>query len=341
MKKIKQMHLFRTCMIDFSSGFQYNKCGIDRKEGDSLRIAVLGAGAMGCLYGAMLSRAHDVTLVDRNADKAARISAQGLTLKEQDGTVWTARPRAALMGEMAEPAELVLVFVKAMATAQTLERCSAYIGENTLILTLQNGGGHEEVLSRFVPMEQVLLGTTQHNASVQPDGTIFHGGSGLTVIGSPMGASRAAERAAEAFRAAEIDTAYSDHIRAAIWEKLMTNVSLSVLTGLFQQPMGFATRSASCWQLCESLIREACEVARADGVNFDVNEKLEAVRAVSTNGPEGITSICKDLMQGRKTEVEFISGSVVRAARRLGVPAPRHEMMVLLIHAMEDRNEIH
>ena len=102
--------------------------------------------------------------------------------------------------------------------------------------------------------------------------------------------------------------------------------------------MGFVAQSPSAWALCETLIREACAVAEADGVCFDPKEKAEEVRRVATDGPMGITSICADLMQGRKTEVDTISGSVVRAAARLHVPAPHHEMMVMLIHAMEDQN---
>ncbi|MDO5377228.1 MAG: ketopantoate reductase C-terminal domain-containing protein, partial [Clostridia bacterium] len=128
-------------------------------------------------------------------------------------------------------------------------------------------------------------------------------------------------------------------IRRAVWQKLMTNVSLSALTGVMGMPMGFVSSSASCWALCEMLIREVVAVAAADGVVFDAEEKIAEVRAVAEGGPTGITSICADLLHGRKTEVDTISGSVVRAARRLHVSAPRHEMMALLIHAIEDKNE--
>lgn len=302
-----------------------------------MKIAVLGAGAMGMLYAAMLSPVHDVIIVDRNPEKVRRIAEQGVTLIEQDGTRRTAGPRAALLGTPMQPVELLLVFVKSMGTQAALEKCQSLIDENTLLLTLQNGGGHEETLSRFVPMSRVLIGTTQHNASVQ-EGGVFHGGSGQTVIGAALGASEAARRVADAFSQAGVESVYTDNVRAAVWQKLMTNASLSALTGVLTVPMGFVTDSPSAWTLCRLLIEEACDVARADGVCFDPQEKIAAVRAVGVNGPLGITSICADIMNGRYTEVEAISGSVVRAAKRLGVPAPRHEMMVLLVHALEDKN---
>lgn len=305
-----------------------------------MNIAVLGAGAMGRLFAAGLSRRHDVLLMDRNEERVRQINERGITVTEQSGETHTFYPRAALMGSRQRPVDLVVVFVKAMGTQQALERCQSLIGEDTLLLTLQNGGGHEEVLSRYAPMERVLIGTTQHNASIREDGAVFHGGSGHTVIGCPLGKSEAAGTAAQAFCEAGFDAQESDNVKQAVWTKLMTNVSLSALTGVFQMPMGFVTQSESCWALCDMLIREAVAVADADGVHFDAEKKIAEVRAVSENGPMGVTSICADLMNGRRTEVDTISGSVVRAAKRLGIPAPCHTMMVQLIHAMEDKNDV-
>jgi len=305
-----------------------------------MKIAVLGAGAMGSLFAAKLSARHDVTVIDLNAARIEAVNAEGIRVMEQDGSVLTGKPCASLPKDAAGECDLVLVFVKAMFTKAALEGIKAVIGPQTRLLTLQNGGGHEDVLSQFVPMENVLVGTTQHNASVQADGSIHHGGSGVTKIGSLAGNHQAAKDVAEAFAQAGFEMQVSENVREAVWQKLMTNVSLSALTGVFQMPLGFVTQSASAWTLCETLIREACEVAAADGVAFDVEDKIEEVRKVSVNGPMGITSICADLQNGRMTEVDTISGSVVRAAKRLGMQAPHHEMMVLLIHAFEDKNRL-
>ena len=305
-----------------------------------MKITVLGAGAMGSLFAAKLSVCHDVAVVDLNAARIDMVNQDGISLMEQDGTVFTGRPFASVPKDAAGECDLVLVFVKAMFTKAALEGIKAVIGPKTMLLTLQNGGGHEDVLSQFVPMENVLVGTTQHNASVRPDGSIHHGGSGITKIGSLAGNHEAAKAVADAFQQAGFEMQVSENVREAVWQKLMTNVSLSALTGVFQMPLGFVSQSESAWKLCETLIREACEVAKADGVVFNVEEKIEEVRKVSVNGPMGITSICADLQNGRMTEVDTISGSVVRAAKRLGMEAMHHEMMVLLIHAFEDKNRL-
>lgn len=305
-----------------------------------MRIAVLGAGAMGSLFAAKLSACHDVLILDLNAARIESVKAEGLHVMEQDGSVLTGYPSASLPKDAAGEYDLVLVFVKAMFTKAALEGIRQIIGPRTLLLTLQNGGGHEDVLSQFVPMENVLIGTTQHNASVREGGSIHHGGSGVTVIGNLAGNDAAVKDVVDAFTQAGFEMKASENVRKAVWQKLMTNVSLSALTGVFKMPLGFVTQSESAWKLCEILIREAVAVAAADGVEFDVEDKIEEVRRVSVNGPMGITSICADLQNGRMTEVDTISGSVVRAAKRLGMQAPHHEMMVLLIHAFEDKNRI-
>ena len=305
-----------------------------------MRIAVLGAGAMGRLFAAKLAAANDVLLLVRSQEKAEAVRAGGITVHEQDGGVFTAHPGAAVAGDVSEAVDLIVVFVKSMDTRAALDSCRGMIGENTCVPTLQNGGGHEETLAEYVPMARVLIGTTQHNASIREDGGVFHGGSGHTVIGSPLGESAAAQAAARAFADAGFDVEASANVREAVWRKLLTNASLSALTGVFRSPMGFVTESGSAWALCERLIREAVAVAAADGVRFDAEAKIAEVRAVGVNGPEGITSICADLRNGRLTEADTITGSVVRAARRLGVDAPTHEATLLLIHAMEDRNRL-
>lgn len=302
-----------------------------------MRIAVLGAGAMGSLYAGYLSRCNDVVLVGNRQEAVDRINADGIRIHEKDGSVTVGRPQAVVSTQGLAPVELIVVFVKSMSTGSALEGCAPLIGQKTCILTLQNGSGHEEVLSRFVPLDRVLIGTTQHNSAVLGPGEIRHGGSGMTHLGCVQGDAAHFQQVADAFTASGLEADCSNEVRRLVWNKLFTNASLSVLTGILQVPMGFITRNPSAWALCETLVREAVAVAAADGYSFDADEKVAEVRSVGENGPNGITSICADLGKGRLTEVDTISGSVVRASRRLGVPAPTHEAMVALVHAMEGK----
>ena len=124
-----------------------------------------------------------------------------------------------------------------------------------------------------------------------------------------------------------------------IWDKLFTNVSLSALTGVLQVPIGFIAEDEYAWNMTVTLIKEAMQVAKAMGLEFDEDEMIERVRNTSINSPEGRTSIYADLKAGRLTEVNTISGAVVKAGDRLGVPVPSHKMIVNMVHAMEDKSK--
>ena len=303
-----------------------------------MKIAVLGAGAMGALFGGYLSQNNQVLLVDVNQALVQKIGADGVHIYEPDGSHALYHPTAVTaVPAAAEPADLVIVFVKAMFSDSALEANRALIGPDTFLMTLQNGSGHEETLLRYVDRAHVIIGTTQHNSAVGELGEVHHGGSGQTHIGCLEGPVSRLQPIADAFTACGLAADCSENVQKLIWEKLFTNVSASILTAVLHAPLGFIAEDPCAWELCERLIREAVAVANADGMGFDPEEKIAEVRAVCENSPAGVTSICADLCAGRRTEVDTISGSVVRASRRNGAAAPTHETLVRLVHAMEHR----
>ena len=148
-----------------------------------MRIAVLGGGAMGALYGGYLSRKNDVLIVDVNTALIEKIKAEGLTIAEPDGSSAVYHPAITDDTKNMQPVDLVIVFVKAMFSQSALEKNRALIGSDTYLMTLQNGSGHEEVLRQFVDDAHVIIGTTQHNSAVAGLGEIRHGGSGMGRFG--------------------------------------------------------------------------------------------------------------------------------------------------------------
>lgn len=302
-----------------------------------MKIAVLGAGAMGGLYSAYLSRHNEVTVIDVNAQVVEKINADGLEVQEPDGTSNIYHPHAVLSTEGMEPVDLIVVFVKAMFSESALNNNKSIIGPETYLMTLQNGSGHEDMLGKFVPQEHIIIGTTQHNASVAGFGVTKHGGSGMTHMGCVTGDVNRLQKFADAFTACGLDADVSDGVQKMIWNKMFTNVSASALTGALQVPLGFISADENAWKLCCQLIREAVDVAAALGMDFDYDEKVAEVKAVCDKSPNGLTSIYADLRDGRRSEVDTISGSIVRAGVKAGVPTPSHSFLVGLIHAMENR----
>lgn len=302
-----------------------------------MKIAVIGAGAMGSIYGGHLSLKNEVYLVDTNQSVVDEINKSGLTLLE-DGQDVVYHPTAVTSTVGLEPMDLVILFVKAIFSETALNSNRQIIGSNTYLMTLQNGSGHEDILSKYVPENHIIIGTTEDNGAVLAPGYIRRGGVGNTNIGMLVEDTRGF---LPKLKSTLDDCGFQGHIheniQQLIWDKLFTNVSLSALTGVLQVPMGFIANNEHAWNIASRLIREAAAVARGLGLKADEAEIMDKVKKTSINSPDGITSICADLRDGRKTEVETISGSVVRASKKCSVPAPTHEMIVELIHAMEAR----
>jgi 2-dehydropantoate 2-reductase len=205
-----------------------------------MKIAVLGCGAMGGLYSAYLSRKNEVTVIDVNEALVSKIRTDGLKVREPDGSMNTFHPNAALNAEGMEPADLIVIFVKAMFSKSALTTNRGLIGRDTYLMTLQNGSGHEDtLLTEFVDADHVIIGTTQHNANISELGVSNHGGSGMTHLGCISGDVHRLQPIADVFTASGLEADVSDNVQTMIWGKMFTNVSASVLTAVLQVPLGF------------------------------------------------------------------------------------------------------
>lgn len=305
----------------------------------TMKIAVLGAGAMGSIYGGHLSMNNDVYMIDKKEDLVEKISADGLKLYENDKDV-VYHPKALLSSEGIGEVDLVIIFVKALYSRAALMENKAIIGDNTYVLTLQNGAGHEDIIEEFVPKERIIIGTTEDNGAILDNGYVRRGGKGKTNIGMLVeDKNNMLEKVKVCLDGCGFDTHIYDNIQQLIWDKLFTNVSLSALTGVLQVPIGFIAEDEYAWNMTVTLIKEAMQVAKAMGLEFDEDEMIERVRNTSINSPEGRTSIYADLKAGRLTEVNTISGAVVKAGDRLGIPVPSHKMIVNMVHAMENKSK--
>ena len=303
-----------------------------------MNITILGAGAMGMLFGGYLSQGNSVWLLDVDQERVDKINADGVTIRERDGTDRVFHPAAAVDPAGLPEMDLVLIFVKSMFTREALSKNRRLIGPDTYLMTLQNGAGHETKLLPFTDRAHVIIGSTQHNASVVATGCTYHGGTGLTSIGVLEGDGAAAVDIAACFTACGFPCVTSEDVKRQIWSKLFTNTAASSLTAVLQVPLGFLCDNPHARSLLRALCREAVAVANAEGISrFDEGEVIEEVEAVCRNARNGCTSICADIRDGRRTEVDTISGSVLEAAKAVGLSVPYHEMVVRLIHALEDR----
>lgn len=304
-----------------------------------MKITVLGAGAMGALFSGYLSRKNEVTVVDVSEVMVNAIRTNGVRIKEKDGSVTECHPNAVKETTSIGPQDLVIVFVKSMFTISALENNRNLIGPDTYLMTLQNGAGHESKLLKFADRKHVIIGSTQHNSSVIEPGFVNHGGSGMCSIGLLDGGSAAIQNIADAMTACGFECHTEENVQKQVWKKMFTNTAASSLTALFQVPLGFIHTDPNANWIMRQLCREAVEVANSLGLGFDLDEVTRDVDSVCINAPNGYTSIYADIRDGRRSEVDTISGSVVEAAHDQKIDVPYHEMVVKCIHALENKSK--
>lgn len=301
-----------------------------------VKIAVIGAGAMGCIYGGILSTQHEVHLIDTNRDLVKQIQSHGVRIEYNgEESVYSpdAQTESGHLGQM----ELVLLFVKSMYSQAALESNKGLIGEHTYLMTLQNGAGHEEVLKKFVPEDRVLIGTTEDNGAVLSYGYVRRGGRGRTNVGMLVPDQNGITgKIKEAFDICGFDVCIHTDINQLIWNKLLANASLSAVTAVLKCNIGFLDENEYAWRMAIALLEEGCMVASALGLRPDKEQLKQKMAYTAEHSKTGVTSICADLRQKRKTEVDMISGAVVRAAKKVGVKVPTHEFVWNMIHALEE-----
>ena len=307
-----------------------------------MKITVIGPGAMGLLFGGKLAACADVSLIGSNTANLKEINEKGVTIK-RDGSSVTRMVPAYKGGSCKEPADVVLLFTKAYQIRDVLSENRGLIGPDTMLLTLQNGAGHDRVMREFADSAHVLIGTTKQGSYRESASVIVNSGLGETVFG---GAASQGEQAPDRARLEELRSVFenagfpcavSDNIRFEVWNKLMINASSSGLSGVLQVPQGYVAENEMAWSICEDLIREICAAAAGEGAVFVPEEQILRVREHLRKAPDGYTSIYADIKNGRKTEADFICGAVVRAAQEQGLRVPVQETILRLVHAMEGR----
>ena len=288
---------------------------------------------MGVLYASMLSSFSPVTVFSRNAERTEKRNVNGIRVISREGEI-ICRPVFSSDKSAISSSDLVILFVKSTATVGVIDEYKEYIPEDAYIMTLQNGAGHLEELRRYFPEERIIIGVTEHNASVIDDCTINHGGCGKTVI------STSPEWVKDAFSSAGIETEVSDCVMRDIWRKLLTNASLSTATALLMCSIDSLGRSSGAFSIVEKLLEEAVMVAAGDGYRFSHDEVRRELYEKTRTSHNAYTSIYSDLKNGRKTEVDYISGYVTARAEALGLDVPYQRAAVDMIHAKEEISSI-
>jgi len=302
-----------------------------------MRIAVVGAGAMGSLFGAMLAEAgNEVWLYDVWVEHVETINKNGLTI-EREGKSRTLKIKATTDPVKIGPAELVIIFVKSTHTASAAETARKLAGSDGAVLTLQNGMGNADILSEFIDPERVLAGTTSHGATLLGPGSIRHAGVGATTIGpwseTEQGRVRA-RKLSDFFTKIGIKTEAVDDVRSVLWNKLLINIGINAITALTAIKNGQILDLEITRELSRHAVEEAMKIAGEMKIKVR-EDAVEHVYAVAEATAVNRSSMGQDVDAKRQTEIGTINGFIVREAKRLGLKAPVNETLTALIQTLE------
>jgi 2-dehydropantoate 2-reductase len=297
----------------------------------ALKVAVMGAGAVGCYFGGMLARAgHDVTLVARPAHVEA-IRRDGLRMQT---TTFDEHVRlaAATEPDAVRDAELVLFCVKSTDTESAGAQLLPYLSADALVLCLQNGVDNADRLRTVLPPRQVSAAVVYVATEMAGPGHVKHHGRGELVI-EPSPASQAV---AQALIAAGVATEVSANVRGALWLKLILNCAYNAVSAIAQQPYGETVKGEGVKAVMRDVVDECVAVARAEGVQLpgDVDA---AVRMIAETMPGQYSSTAQDLARGRRSEIDYLNGLIVRRGHALGVATPANRVLWAMVKLIEGK----
>jgi 2-dehydropantoate 2-reductase len=300
-----------------------------------MNIAVIGAGAMGSLFGALLlETGHDVHLISRDESHVASINERGLAIERGNDIRVIAIPAHATIDGVPS-ADLCIVFVKSPDTAAAAADAARLAGPGGAVLTLQNGLGNAQILADAAGERRIIAGTTAHGATLTGPGMIRHAGTGPTVIGMWSGADPSpARQAAGAFNGAGIETQVTEDIETVIWKKLLINVGINAVTALTGIKNGGILDLEDARWLSRTAVKEAMAVAAAQGIDVP-SDAMDTLFRVAEATRENRSSMGQDVDHRRRTEIDAINGAIVEMAQRLEIPVPVNKTLTALIRTRQ------
>ena len=302
-----------------------------------MKIAIVGTGAMGSVYAALLASAgHEVWAIDRWREHIDAIRARGLRLEGASGDR-TVRLNATTDTREAGACDLVILATKAMHVAQAAESVKALLGPKTPVLSIQNGLGGPDAAAKILGRERVMVGVVGgFGASMRGAGHAHHNGWELVRLGEFDGPITPRLKEIEAlWSGAGFRVKVFDDIDQLVWEKLICNCAYSGPCGISERTTGEVMDDPDLSAVSAACASEAFMVAQAKGVKLGFSDPVAYVRDFGSKIPHARPSVLLDLMAGRKSEIDVINGSIPRVGREVGVAAPVNTAITALVRAKE------
>lgn len=309
-----------------------------------MKYAILGAGAMGSTIGALLKKGgQEVVLVDPYREHLEKIKRDGLQLQLIDHHE-TVQLQTCVNPAEAEPVDVVIILVKGFHTIEAVKGAKNLFREDTVVCSLQNGLGNEELLHQLFPRNPILQGVMWMTGTIPEPGSVKANVGGGTAIylgcaGKEPTAETAAKQVAAHLRAGGISAEFSANVTEIIWKKVVINACVNGTCGilrtnvktLFNHPLGM--------KLVEEITQEVVAVAARKGIALDYDALIADMLASVKRAGEHLPSMAQDIRYQRKTEIDFLNGAIAAYGAQLGIPTPANEYVTRYVKIIEESYE--
>ena len=304
-----------------------------------MKVAVVGCGAMGSVYAALLGAAgHEVWAIDSWREHVDAMRANGLRLEGASGDR-TVRVNATTDTAEAGPCDLVIIATKAMHVAKAAEASKALLKPDTMVLSIQNGLGGPDTAAKVLGGERLMVGVVGgFGASMRGPGHAHHNGWELVRLGERQGPiTPRLQKVAEVWQSGGFKVKCFDDIDQLVWEKLICNVCFSGTCAVTDRTIGEVMNDPDAWIVASGCAVEAYHVARKRNIKLDIDDPVRYVRDFGSKIPNARPSMLLDHMAGRMSEIEAINGAIPPAAAAAGIEAPFNTVISALVRAKERR----
>ena len=302
------------------------------------KVAIVGCGAMGSVYAALMADAgHEVHAVTLWPDHAEAMRTQGLRVEGASGDRTVRLASAGTDTNGIGPCDLVVIATKAFDVAAAARSSVKLLGPDTVVQTIQNGLGSPEVAAPVLGKDRIAVGVVGgFGASMRAPGHAHHNGMEMIRFGAFAGLPTLSLRAsARIWELAGFAVSLFDDVTRMVWEKLIMNVAFSGTSCTTGLTIGEVMADPNAWSVAQGCAREAIAVAGAANVRLDVGDPIEHIRKLGGKIPNARPSMLLDYNAGRRGEVDAINGSIPRLGKRYGIPTPVNETVVAIIKARE------
>lgn len=302
-----------------------------------MKTAVIGAGAMGSLFGGKLAAAgYPVVLYDINQEHVDHIAAHGLIIEEPlEKSELTVEVEATSVPEDLADCQLFIIFVKSTATEAVARRFSSVAPRESIVMTLQNGIGNEDIIRERFGIERTAAGVTSHGATFIGAGKVRHAGKGPTYLCMSDKNNTRLEPIVEIFTKAGFEMHVEKNIEELIWSKLIINVGINGLTALTGLTNGRLLDFAETRELMRELVAEAEAVVKAKGISLTFDNPVERVYEVAEKTALNRSSMLQDFDKKVASEIDFINSAIVREAEKLSIPSPVNRTVTRLVKTFD------